>query len=164
MFDKIILQDAADILYRKHHTLSVAESFTAGLLQLAFASAENATAFFQGGITAYNAKQKYTHLHVDLLHAISCNSVSETIASELALGVSRSFSSHWGIGITGYASALPGHDMNPLYAYYAFSFKNDIVKAGEITCENKEPFQVQLHYVNSILKEFLDLLSAIERN
>jgi nicotinamide-nucleotide amidase len=164
MFDKVILQAAADVLLRKRYTLAVGESVTAGLLQAAFASAENATAFFQGGLTAYNAQQKYKHLHVDLVHAVSCNSVSDTIASEMALGVSKTFLSDWGIGITGYASPLAGHDMNPLYAYYAISFKNDIIKSGKLLSEIKEPLTVQLKYVNSILKEFSDLLISIERN
>ncbi|MDB5279599.1 MAG: CinA family protein [Ferruginibacter sp.] len=163
MFDKVILQETADSLFRKHQTLAVAESVTAGLLQAAFAAAENATAFFQGGITAYNAKQKYTHLHIDILHAISCNCVSESTASEMALGVSNSFLSDWGIGITGYASPLPGHDMNPLYAHFAISFKNDVVKSGKITTNIKEPLQVQLVYVNRILKELLDVLNTIDR-
>ena len=82
----------------------------------------------------------------------------------MALGVSKSFLSDWGIAITGYASPLPGHDMNPLYAHFAISFKNDIVNSGKITAAIKEPLQVQLFYVNTILKEMLDLLKTIERN
>lgn len=82
----------------------------------------------------------------------------------MALGVSKSFLSDWGIGITGYASPVAGHKMNPLYAYYAISFKNDIVKSGEITAEVKDPFQVQLIYVNCILKYFLDLLEVIDNS
>ena len=35
MYDKSILQETADILFRKHYTLAVAESVTAGLLQAA---------------------------------------------------------------------------------------------------------------------------------
>jgi len=162
MFNKIILQEVADILYRKNYTVAIAESVTAGLLQVAFASANNATVFFQGGITAYNARQKYTHLHVDLANAISCNCVSETIAADMALGAGRSFSSDWGIAITGYASPLPGHDMDPLYAFYAFSFRDEIVKAGEIMAEPEDPLQVQLEYVNSLLLHFLEALKAQE--
>ena len=160
MFNRIILQEAADILIRKNHSLAIAESVTAGLLQVAFAAAENASSFFQGGITAYNAKQKITHLHIDIPHAISCNCVSETVASEMATGVSKSFLSDWGIGITGYASPLPGHEMNPLYAYYAISFKNNILKSGRITAEIKETLQVQLIYADKILSHFLTLLKT----
>lgn len=162
MFNKTILQEIADILFRKQYTIAAAESVTAGLLQAAMASAENATVFFQGGITAYNAKQKYRHLHVDVLQAVSCNGVSASIASEMALGVSRSFSSDWGIGVTGYASPLPEHDMNPLYAFYAISFKDEIVKAGEIMAEPGEPFQVQLRYVHLILLNLRDTLKEKE--
>lgn len=162
MFNKTVLQEIAAILLRKQYTIAAAESVTAGLLQAALASAENATVFFQGGITAYNAKQKYRHLHVDVLHAVSCNGVSASIASEMALGISRAFSSDWGIGITGYASPLPEHDMDPLYAFYAISFKDEIVKAGEMMAESEEPFQVQLKYVHSILFNLLDTLKEKE--
>ncbi|MEJ8842580.1 nicotinamide-nucleotide amidohydrolase family protein [Lacibacter sp. H375] len=158
MFNKTILQEIANILFREQYTIAVAESVTAGLLQAALASAENATIFFQGGITAYNARQKYQHLHVDVLHAVSCNCVSAFVASEMAVAVSKSFTSDLGIGITGYASPLPGHSMNPLYAFYAISFKYEIVKAGEILAEPDEPSQVQLKYVNSILLALRDTL------
>lgn len=162
MFNKTVLKEVADILFRKDYSVAVAESVTAGLVQAAFASANNATVFFQGGITVYNARQKYKHLHVDLANAISCNCVSEVIATDMALAVSRSFSSDWGIAITGYASSLPGHDMNPLYAFYAISFKDEIVKAGEIMAEPAEPLQVQLAYVNSLLVHFLEQLKFRE--
>jgi PncC family amidohydrolase len=162
MFNKTVLQEIAGIMIRKQYSIAVGESVTAGLLQAALASAENATVFFQGGITAYNVKQKYSHLHVDVLHAVSCNCVSGTVAAEMALGAGRSFSSNWGIGITGYASPLPGHDMDPLYAFYAISFRDEVVKTGEMTVEAGEPFKVQLHYVNSILQDLLDALKLKE--
>jgi PncC family amidohydrolase len=141
----------------------VGESVTAGLLQTALASAENATAFFQGGITTYNAKQKYTHLHVNLQHAVSCNCVSEKVALEMALGVSRSFLSDWGIGITGYAAPLPGHDMDPLYAFYALCFRGEILKRGELTCSIKEPLQVQLAYMHDVMKELLQAIQQMQQ-
>jgi len=162
MFNKSVLQDIADILYREHYTIAVAESVTAGLLQAAFASAQNASVFFQGGITAYNARQKYTHLQVDLVNAISSNCVSEAIAADMAIGVGRSFSSDWAIAVTGYASSLPGHDLNPLYAFYAISFKDEIVKAGEIMTVPAESLNVQLVYVDAILLEFLAVLKLRE--
>ena len=82
MFDKQTLQAVADHLSRHHQTIAVAESVTAGFLQAALASAENASTFFQGGITAYNIHQKYAHLHVDLPHAIVCNCVSGQVADK----------------------------------------------------------------------------------
>jgi len=80
----------------------------------------------------------------------------------MALGVSKSFLSNWGIGITGYASPLPGHDMDPLFSFYAISFRDEILKTGEIMTKPEEPFQVQLTYINSILLNFLNVLKAME--
>ncbi len=161
MFDRIALQETGDFLFRQHYTVAVAESVTAGLLQTAFAAAENATSFFQGGITAYNAKQKYTHLQVNILDAISCNCVSQAVASEMALGVSKSFLSDWGIGVTGYSSALPGHKMSKLYAYFAIGFHNEIVEADKLISEIEDPLQVQLKYVNTILNTFMKHLRSM---
>ncbi|HEX2684314.1 MAG TPA: CinA family protein [Ferruginibacter sp.] len=162
MFKKELIQEIADRLSKKQYSIAVAESVTAGLIQAALASAENASVFFQGGITAYNAKQKYTHLQVDLLHAASCNCVSPTVAEQMAQAVSRSFSSDWGIAITGYASPLPGHDMNPLYAYYAISFKGEILRSEEITAVPAEAIEVQLKYVHQLLQGFLNTLKTKE--
>lgn len=41
-------------LVNRKETLAVVESVTAGSLQAAFSLAENATEFFQGGLTVYN--------------------------------------------------------------------------------------------------------------
>ncbi|MDB5278593.1 MAG: CinA family protein [Ferruginibacter sp.] len=83
------------------------------------------------------------------------------VASQLALGAAKTFSSDWGIGVTGYASPLPGHDMNPLHALFAISYKNNIVKADKITAVGEESLNVQLIYVNSILKGLLITLHTI---
>lgn len=60
LYDEDIVNDIKDLLADRKETLSVAESVTAGHLQAAFSSALEATKFFQGGITAYNAGQKKT--------------------------------------------------------------------------------------------------------
>ena len=158
MFYKKDIQQLADLLLKTHQTIAVAESVTAGLLQNAIASAERASEFFEGGITAYNITQKYVHFHVNLEHAISCNCVSEQVATEMALGVHKTFKSDWGIGITGYASPIPGHDMKELFACFAIANHENIVLAKTITCPVKEPLKVQQKYVNQVIKEMLGVL------
>lgn len=153
MFNKEAIQQLAMLLIKNRHSIAVAESVTAGLLQNALASAERATEFFEGGITAYNMSQKYTHLHVDPEHCISCNCVSEEVAGEMAVGITKSFHSDWGIGVTGYASPLPGHHMKELHACFAIAKYDTIVLTKTITCEIKEPIEVQLFYVDEIIKE-----------
>lgn len=66
-----------ELFIKANETVAVAESVTAGLLQLAFSSADFATKYFQGGITVYNIGQKSRHLLIDPIHAIECNCVSK---------------------------------------------------------------------------------------
>src|ERR1700756_1963648 len=106
MYDEKLLKSITNFFAKNNQHIAVAESVTSGHLQSAFSLAENASEFFQGGITVYNAIQKFKHLHVNMTEAISCNSVSPTIAEQMALNVSKSFASEWGIGITGYAAPL----------------------------------------------------------
>lgn len=104
MYNRENVQQLANQLIKEKQSLAVAESVTAGLMQLAFAGANHATSFFEGGITAYNLLQKWRLLQVDETHALTCNCVSPKVALEMAAGVRKMFKTDWGIGITGYAA------------------------------------------------------------
>ena len=158
MFNKKIIQEIADTLISRQQTIAVAESVTAGFLQAALASAENASAFFEGGLTAYNINQKYVHLHIDLTHAINCNCVSEQIAFEMAKGVARTFSSNWAIGITGYATPVPGYNMHKLHACYAIVSDQNIISTSSIITDIQEAEEVQLKYVDKVLEALRELV------
>ena len=90
-------------LVAENLTLSVAESVTSGHWQAAFSSAKDASKFFQGGITAYNAGQKCRHLNIEPIAALENNCVTEKVACEMAAKVNQLFISDFGISITGYA-------------------------------------------------------------
>jgi len=154
IFNDEVVRELSGALYSRKETVAVAESVTAGLMQAALASGENATHFFQGGLTAYNLLQKHVFLHIDIAHALTCNCVSEQIAAEMAIGISRSFGTNWGLGITGYAAPLPGHHRNELFAFFAISFNQEPVHAGKIITPIKPVLEVQLEYCNKILEAF----------
>ena len=157
LFDKKILEAIGKKLIRKKQSVSVAESVTSGLLQLAFSSIPDASQFFQGGITVYNLRQKYKHLKVELKHALSVNCVSQQVAIEMALHVCEHYSSDWGIGVTGYASPVPESD-NKVFAFYAISYKNKLKAKGKIPARKAGPIQLQLKYTNFIMQKFVRLL------
>lgn len=159
LFDKKMLDKIGDSLKRASQTIAVAESVTSGLLQLAFSSAESATAFFQGGITAYNVAQKYKHLSVEPIHAIDCNCVSERTAAEMALNCCHLFQSDWGIGITGYATPVP-ESGNKIFAYYAIACRGDLCSGGEIQPGRNEAFSIQLFYTNYVLEKLHNIIIA----
>lgn len=158
MYDEKIISSIKDVLIADQQTIAVAESVTAGHLQVALASAENASKFFQGGITTYNLGQKSRHLQVEPIHALSCNCVSDKIAGEMALNTNKLFVSDWGISITGYAAPMPECSIHDLFAYYAISFQDKLQVVKKINAANAAPMAVQSFYVNTILNDFHALL------
>jgi nicotinamide-nucleotide amidase len=156
--DLVIPDRVRDILLINKQTVAVAESVTAGHLQVAFSMAEHAQEFFQGGITVYNLGQKSRHLQVNPIHALSCNSVSEQVAAEMAKNVTSFFMSDWGIAVTGYASPVPEKNIYELYACYSFSFRDKEVIRETVTVENSTPGEVRRFYTKHILDHFLEML------
>ena len=155
-----LLDHIKTILLERKQTVAVAESVTAGHLQVMLSLAENAQEFFQGGITTYNIGQKSRHLHVEPIHAISCNCVSERVAAEMARHVTSLFMSDWGIAITGYASPVPEKNIHELFACYAFYFRGIKIAVQTITVEKNTPIMVRWIYTHRVLDHFLNVLKT----
>ncbi|MCD6011672.1 MAG: CinA domain protein [Flavipsychrobacter sp.] len=157
LFDIRQIDKVKEFLVQKNETIAVAESVTGGLMQVALALAKDAGKYFQGGLTAYNIGQKARHLLVEPIHAVACNCVSQKVADEMALNVCRSFNSDWGIGITGYSTAVP-ESGNKLFCYYAIVHHHKVVVKGKLTQAEDEPFKVQVHYVVDIIESVLQVM------
>jgi PncC family amidohydrolase len=150
-------------LVKRDESIAVAESVTSGNLQAAFSLAEEATYFYQGGMTAYNLGQKARHFDVDPIAAENCNCVSGQIAADMAVRASKIFTSDWGIGVTGYAAPVPEWDIdNVLFAYYAFAHKGECVCTGKIETSKAPMKKVQELYVKEILNAFATFIDACQ--
>jgi len=139
-------------MVRRKQTIAVAESVTAGLLQFGLSTIPDARRFLQGGITAYNVAQKFKHLEVEPVHALAVNCVSQQVAAEMAHHVCALFGSHWGIGVTGYASPVP-ESGNKLFAFYAIVHGKKVVASGKIVTQEADPPLLQLKYANYIFTQ-----------
>jgi len=153
-YDIDIVNNISAILQQREETLAVAESVTAGQLQVAFSLADGATQILQGGITAYNIGQKARHLNVDPVHAGNTNCVSQKVADQMAAAVLQLFSADWGIAITGYASPVPEEGIYELFAYYSIYHRQHCVKCGRITTPSREPMGVRTDFTNIVLHKF----------
>ena len=160
MFNDKIINDIKERLCNSNQTIAVAESVTAGYLQAALASAERASFFFQGGITAYNLGQKARHLNIEPIHAERCNCVSEQVVTQMALQITKSFSSDWGIAISGYAAPVPECSVHEPFAFYAITFQDKLVQIKKISSQESDAIKVQLFYVNKILDNFNQLIQS----
>ncbi len=146
------------LLLNKNETISVAESVSAGMLQLAFAAMENSTNFFQGGLTAYNLAQKTRQLHVEPIHAQSVNCVSTNVARQMALNVCTSFLSDWGLALTGYATPVPESD-HKTFAFFGIAYKGKILACGKLLPKKTETQDIQLEYTQTVLSRLQALLA-----
>jgi PncC family amidohydrolase len=147
------------ILVAKNLSLSVAESVTSGHLQAAFSTAKDASKFFQGGITAYNAGQKCRHLSIEPIAALESNSVSDEIARDMATYVNELFVSDVGISITGYAARVPEQGINALFAFFAIAQKEKILLCERIATDKEEGVEAQIDFTNQVVLKLHKLLN-----
>ncbi len=157
-YDITVINQVADLLQKKGVTISVAESVTSGNLQVAFSLAENATLFFQGGITAYNIGQKCRHLLVEPTHAIAMNCVSAKVSEQMASEACNFFKSDYGVGITGYASPVPEKNIEELFAFLAICKGSQILESVRFTSSFDKPEDVQRDFTNKAMNTLLTVL------
>lgn len=148
------------LLKERHETLAVAESVTAGYVQAILSTADEATFFLQGGITAYNLGQKCKHLQVDPIEAMQSNCVSAKVALQMSIGVQRLFMSDYGIAITGYAAPLPEKHIFSLFAYVAVSHRGEVLTIEKITSGKEAAPAVQVDYAEQVLRIFEQCLTG----
>jgi len=158
IFPTSVIEHIRDCMVRNGETIAVAESVTSGLLQFAFGTVEEASKFYQGGITAYNVGQKYRHLLIEPIHALECDCVSKQVADEMALQVCTFFKSNWGLSITGYETPVEKAG-NKLLAYCSIAHNDEIVYSKEIKPENEDPFLIQVEYATEVLQELNKLMA-----
>ena len=157
IFNNNELKKIGKKLLKNKQTIAVGESVTSGILQFAFSSIPDASKFYQGGITTYNIGQKYSHLKVEPIHALSVNCVSQKVAIEMAINVSKLFKSDWGIGITGYATPETESN-NKVFSFYAIVFNDIIQVKGKIPSSLMAPALLQIKYANTVLGKLEKLL------
>lgn len=128
-------------------TLAVAESVTGGRLQALVTAESGASAFFLGGITAYNLVQKVRHLGVSQEAAAAVDCVSAEVAWEMARGACAAFGAELAVATTGYAEPWgPGGTRAPV-VYWALCHRapdgSEVRREGRIDprCDAREVVQ-----------------------
>jgi len=91
------------LLKAKKQTLAVAESCTGGVISQMLTAIPGASAYFIGGIVAYQASIKISELNVakELIEQFSV--VSSEVAEAMAIGIQQKFKSNYAIATTGNA-------------------------------------------------------------
>jgi len=106
--------------------IATAESLTAGMVSSALATLSGASAYFVGGVAAYDIDAKVNLLGVDRETARDCNCVSCETVEQMAIGAQALFQADYAIATTGYAEAAPDQGVDSPLAYCALVIKEDV--------------------------------------
>ena len=124
----------SELLRQRDKTISVAETFTGGLVTDIITNIPGASRYFLGGIVTYSDKSIVKSLGVRETTLRVNGPVSEQTASEMAAGVREHFGSEYGIAITGLAGPGGASFGKPIGLVF-FAFTN-----GKITMVDRMEF------------------------
>ena len=114
MEDLCIKDDFGDILFKRHLTLSIAESCTGGLISSMITDTPGSSRYFLGGIVTYSNKSKIELLGVLSNTIEEFGAVSDQTVREMSEGVKKRFQSSIGIAVTGIAGPEGGSKEKPV--------------------------------------------------
>ena len=90
-------------LIEKGYKIATAESCTGGMVASTIVNVPMASKVFDESVVTYSNEAKIKYLGVDLKTIEKHGVVSEEVASEMAVGVSKASGANVGVGITGIA-------------------------------------------------------------
>lgn len=109
-----IAEAVADALRERAMRLAVAESCTGGLVGKRVTDRAGASDVFVGGVIAYDDAVKVEQVGVEAAALERDGAVSESVARQLAVGVSDRLGVEVGVGVTGIAGPEGGSEEKPV--------------------------------------------------
>ena len=123
--DLSLEERVAQILLAQNLTISVAESCTGGLIAHKITNVAGSSAYFKGGVVAYNNELKNTILKISQSLLKKHGAVSELVVKAMAENVAKITSADIGLAISGIAGPGGGTADNPVgFAYIGLYYKN----------------------------------------
>ncbi len=157
-FNKALLEEISENFMSCNETISIAESVTAGLLQLAFSEMSNSKLFYKGGITVHTPDKMVKLLNIGTAEMKSSNGVSGLAVDKMGCYTSRIFDSEWCIATSGFCR--PERDSAyEIYAYYSILYKGTAVFSDKLEFDSrKDSMLIKSYYTEKILQKFLGQL------
>ncbi len=106
------------LLSTRQATLGVAESCTGGGLGAMITEVAGSSAYFMGGVIAYDNRVKEQLLGVSAHALAEQGAVSAIVAEQMAVGVRKTLATDWGVSITGIAGPSGGSPEKPVGLVY----------------------------------------------
>ena len=116
--DESLASVVGALLQQKQQTVAVAESCTGGGLGQMLTTVAGSSAYFWGGIIAYDNRIKTNLLKVDPTVLDQEGAVSAIVAEQMALGAKAALQTDWALSLTGIAGPGGGSDTKPVGLVY----------------------------------------------
>jgi len=157
-FNQELLEDINEHFMTCNETVSIAESVTSGLLQVAFSEMTNSKLFYKGGVTVHTPDKIVKLLKVDISEIKNSNCVSSFVANTMGRNASKMFGSEWCIATSGYCTP-ERNSVYEIYAYYSILYKGTVVFSDKLELNSKlDSLSVKLFYTEQIMQKFLSQL------
>ena len=107
---KIVSKEINELLWRSEHTLSTAESCTAGRVASVITAIPGSSNFFRGGLVCYAEETKQEILGVDPEIIKEKTAVCEDVVRQMVTGANKAFHSDYAVAVSGFAGPGGGTD------------------------------------------------------
>ena len=125
-----IIKQLHDLCIAKNISISVAESCTSGLVASKITSISGSSAYFKGGIIAYQNEIKVNVLGVSQRLIDEKTEVSSEVVEQMALNVQDKFNSDFSVVTSGYAGPLGGTEKNPVgTVFIAIATQSEVISS-----------------------------------
>jgi len=125
-----IIKQLHDLCVAKNISISVAESCTSGLIASKITSFSGSSAYFKGGIIAYQNEIKVNILGVSQSLIDEKTSVSSEVVEQMALNVKSEFNSVFSVATSGYAGPLGGTEKTPVgTVFIAIATQSEVISS-----------------------------------
>jgi len=128
-----------EVMEEKGLTLSTAESCTGGLVAARIVNVPGSSAYFIGGVVAYDNRVKMKVLGVRAETLLKYGAVSPQTAREMVLGVKELLLTDCAVSTTGIAGPGGGTPEKPVGLTYIGVAVKDRVEVFEFIFEDKHP-------------------------
>ena len=153
---KHLINSIKEHCIKNNESISVAENITTGCLQMLFGNSDDASLYFNGGITTTTNYQLSRQLGIMPINALNKTALNMSLTVQMAKAVAKKFGSEIGIAINGFNLNTKELIKQPSFA--AIVRFNHVIYAEKLFPHTHAPSAVAIEYAQRIITTLAEQL------